>query len=102
MSKILETLKKGENTSSDRQVEYLGTQLGNAQSQLVMNLENDVANLKMTLANLSEFARNKEGKLQQEVNPIDWVTSMQNVKKQLFAKEEDLDIAKETLTEWFI
>ena len=87
-----------------KRAELLSADALAAQEDLVRNLSSEVRNIERTLISLEDLSPDNTVSLNPTKNNFDakeWVEQMQKNKVLLAMKKVELDIAKETLTEYF-
>lgn len=105
MNKLQKMLVSSSKEIKGIRAKILNDSMKRAQDRLVMDLEEEYDDMKERLNSLSDVYPNSEMTLRivsKDFDPKKWVKDTQQLKIDLEAKRLELDIAKETLKEWFV
>lgn len=104
MAKFLKNLTASNKSIKDSRAKLIAEDAEQACRDLVLDIEKQIRDLKRTLMNLEDLSPDSALSLKPvsgDFDAIAWAKKINETKIELKLKQIDLDIAKETLTEYF-
>lgn len=104
MGKFLEMMSQNDSKALVARASQIDTQARIAQEEIVHKLKNEKAQVEIEIQNLTDFAPDTTQSLRpgcRDWNPSKWASELQAAKVKLYTIELNLQIANDTLKEFF-
>ena len=104
MNKFINSLTQSSTSIKEKRASILASSTKSAQEKIVNDLQDELNKIELEMENLTDIAPENTYDLKpggSNFNPSNWANKLQELKVEKWQKTIEINIARETLNEWF-